>query len=329
MTGILLSERTLKLCGSEIDRIQRETGTSLVRILIPADPTARLEADQLAGIKAAFFSVDVMGEKAASFFSAVHRAPGLEWLHTFNTGVDHPVFKGLLDRGVAITNYPIVAAVPIAHTAIAGLLMLARGFPHWLEAQLERRWSPQSPSALPERLEDQTLVVLGLGAIGSEIARLARAIGLRVIGIRRSPAGSNDPVDEVYRPQQLEQVLGRADWLAISCPLTSETRGWIDRSLLRSLPRGARVINVARGEIVDEDALIEALRDGHLAGAYLDVFAQEPLPESSPLWSLPNVIVTPHNAAASGGIELRHIPGFLANLERWLRKQPLAHIASS
>jgi len=329
MQGLLLSRRALELCGDALERIQRDAGSSIRPILLPDDPHARLEPDELERIHAAYFSVDVMGPAAGGFFSAVHKAPHLAWLHTFNTGVDHPIFRGLLERGVTITNYPIVAAIPIAQTAIAGLLMLARGFPHWLTAQREREWRPQAGDALPERLEDQTLVILGLGAIGKEIARLARAIGLRVVGVRRSPRTDTDPVDSLVHPSRLAEVLPKASWLAITCPLTEQTRGMVDRSMLRSLPRGARVLNVARGEIIDEPELIAALRDGHLGGAYLDVFAEEPLPSESPLWQLPNVIVTPHNAAASRGLEARHTPGFLENLERFARKQPLANIASS
>jgi D-2-hydroxyacid dehydrogenase (NADP+) len=328
MSSLLISQAVARACGEEIERIRQATGTALERVLLPADPAARLTGDELAGVEAAYFSVDVMGPHAGGFFSALHRAPGLRWLHTFNTGVDHPAFQPFLERGVTITNYPIVAAVPIAQTAIAGLLLLARGFPHWLAAQRERRWSPHDRTRAPARLDEQTLLILGLGAIGSEIARLARALGLRVIGVRRSPATPQDPVDELHGPHALPELLPRADWLAIACPLTDRTRGLIDAAALARLPAGARVINVARGEIVDEPALVDALARGHLGGAYLDVFASEPLDAASPLWSLPNVIVTPHNAAASQGLEARHHPGFLANLERWARKQPLQNVAA-
>src|SRR5262245_3236862 len=228
MSGLLISQRAAQLCGTEIQRIEQVTGTPIERVLLPADPAARLTPEELAGVEAAYFSVDVMGPQAGGFFSALLRAPALRWLHTFNTGVDHPAFQPFLARGVTITNYPIVAAVPIAQTAIAGLLLLARGFPHWLAAQREHRWSPQDRAQAPVRLDEQTLLVLGLGAIGSEIARLARALGLRVLGVRRSPATAQDPVDELHGPHALPELLPRADWLAIACPLTEHTRGWID-----------------------------------------------------------------------------------------------------
>ena len=122
----------------------------------------------------------------------------------------------------------------------------------------------------------------------------------------------------LYPPHLLPELLPRCDWLAITCPLTPETRGLIDRERIYALPRGAGLINVGRGEVIDEPALIDALSQGHLGGAYLDVFHTEPLPDSSPLWSLPNVIVSPHNASASAGNEARVLEVFFDNFQRWL-----------
>ncbi len=215
------------------------------------------------------------------------------------------------------------AAEPIAQTALAGLLMLARGFPHWQDAQRRRAWEPHPPAEIPRDLRGQTLVVFGLGAIGSALARMARALGLHVIGVRRGAAKGDEPVDELHPPARLRELLPRADWLAIACPLSDETRNAIDADALARLPRGAHLLNVARGGIVDEAALLAALRDGRLAGAYLDVFATEPLPADSPIWSLPNVICTPHNSAASRGNEARQVEIFLDNLARYGRGEPL------
>jgi phosphoglycerate dehydrogenase-like enzyme len=143
--------------------------------------------------------------------------------------------------------------------------------------------------------------------------------------VRRSPRESGDPVDEMHPPERLAGLLPRADWLIIAAPLTPETRGLVDADLLSRLPAHARLINIARGEIVDEPALIERLRDGRLAGAYLDVFEKEPLPENSPLWDLPNVLVTPHNAGAALGNDRRIYGIFLENLGRWQRGEALVN----
>ena len=144
-----------------------------------------------------------------------------------------------------------------------------------------------------------------------------------MIGVRRRPRTAEDEVDELVQPDRLDEVLRRADWLAVTANLTPETRGAISAERLALLPRGAQVINVARGAIVDEPALTAALQSGALGGAYLDVFAVEPLPPESPLWTLPNVIVSPHNSwAARGNVERARLI-FLANLEAWLRGDPL------
>lgn len=261
-------------------------------------------------------------EYSKQFFSATRKASKLKWLHVFNAGVDHPVFTTMLERGVRLTTSSGSTAEPIAQTAIAGMLYLARNFPRWLAGQRDRKWDPMRPADFPRDLRGQTMVVYGMGKIGSEIARLARVLGLHVIGVRRS-AITTEHVDEMRTPQELGSVLPRCDWLVIACPLTDETRGLVGAAVLAQLPPGARLINISRGEIVDEPALIAALAGGRLAGAYLDVFAQEPLPAASPLWTLPNVLVTPHNSAASAGNEARVNAIFLDNLGRWRRNEPL------
>jgi len=321
--GLLLSARVHERFGESLAAAAREGGLELRPVLLPADPEARLDAEECARIEAAFFSVDLMGAGARAFFAAALGAPKLRWLQTFNAGIDHPIFARFPERGVRLTTAAGSSAEPIAQTALAGILMLARGFPHWLEAQRRAEWQPHPVTALPRDLAGQVLVVFGLGAIGRELARLARAVGLRAIGVRRGPAQADDPVDELHPPARLRELLPRADWLAITCPLTPETRGAIDAAALALLPPGARLVNVARGEIVDEAALCESLRAGRLAGAYLDVFATEPLPRESPLWAAPNVIVTPHNSAATRGAEARQLAIFLDNLARFGRGEPL------
>jgi D-2-hydroxyacid dehydrogenase (NADP+) len=295
-------------------------------LVLPADVAARLPDAECARAEIAFFSVDIFPDYSRQFFSAVRKAPRLKWLHAFNVGVDHPIYAELLERGVRVTTSAGSTAEPIAQTAIMGLLALARGFPRWLVNQRTRTWSPLRQQ-LPRDLKEQTAVVVGLGKIGAEIARLARALGLKVIGVRRGPRRAEDPVDELHPPAALSGLLARCDWLFVACPLTPETRGLIGATALAALPKGARVVNVSRGEIVDEAALIAALKDGQLAGAYLDVFATEPLAPDSPLWDLPNVLVTPHNSGAAMGNDERVLEIFLDNLGRWQRGAPLVNEA--
>jgi phosphoglycerate dehydrogenase-like enzyme len=328
-SGLLVSRRFLERYGDALREVEREARGALEHVVLGDDPDARLDEARRARIELAYFSGDLFPERARGFFAAALGAPNLRWLHAFNAGVDHPVFQRFLERGVRLTSSAGASAEPIAQTALAGLLWLARGFPHWQDAQRRRTWQPIPPQEVPRDLRGQTLVIVGLGGIGGELARLARAVGLHVIGIRRSPARTGDPVDELHPPARLRDLLPRADWLALACPLSPETRRMIDADALARLPRGARLLNVGRGELVDEAALVDALRKGHLAGAYLDVFEVEPLPPLSPLWDLPGVILTPHNSAASRGNERRQAEAFLVNLRHWLRGEPLLHEASS
>ena len=326
MPTLLVSHRLHAKRGDHLAAWAREHKLELELMPLPSNPEGRLGEPDRARLDCAFFSPDVYPKFSRQFFSTLRNAPQLDWLHVYNVGVDHPIYAEMLQRGARLTTSAGTTAEPIAQTAIAGLLMLARNFPHWLRAQHQRRWDPvRFGEQIPCDLSTQTLLVYGLGSIGAEIARLGRALGLKVIGVRRSPAKAGDPVDELHPPQALAQLLPRADWLVIASPLTAETRGLFDAALLQQLPRGARLINIGRGEIVDEAALVAALQSGQLGGAYLDVFASEPLPENSPLWTLPNVLVSPHNSAAASGNDERVYQLFLDNLHRWHHKQALTN----
>jgi phosphoglycerate dehydrogenase-like enzyme len=204
--------------------------------------------------------------------------------------------------------------------------MLARGFPRFIQGQQKHEWRPMRGAELPHDLRGQTVVLIGVGAIGKNFARYAKAFGLNVIGVRRSPATPDDPVDEMHPPSKLNEVLPRADWIVVACPLTKQTRDLVSAESFKHMKKGARLINIARGEIVNEAALIEALRSGRLAGASLDAHVKEPLPADSPLWDLPNVIVSPHNASASTGNEARCAQMFIANMGHWLRGEPMLNL---
>ncbi len=324
MTVALVSPHFARTYEAEFRAAIADSGLDCDLVLLPDDPDGRLAPQEIERIEIAFFSLDIFPRLSGGFFSTTAGAPNLRWVHVFNAGVDNPVFSGFIERGIRLTTSSGSTARPIAQTAIGGLLMLARRFPAWGESQRRRAWEPIRED-LPPDLEGQTLVVLGVGAIGNEIARLGRAIGLHVVGVRRSAQRDGDHVDEMVPPSALREVLPRADWLALACPLTPETRGIIGEEAFALLPPGAHIINIARGEVVDERAMIEALRTGQLAGAYLDVVSAEPLPAESPLWSLPKVIISPHNSAISQGNERRAVGYFLSNLKAWGRGEPLVN----
>lgn len=324
MVVMLVSRHFAASHGEALAGVAREAGLEYELLLLPEDPEARLSPEECARADVAYFSGDIYPRYSRGFFEAVAQASNLKWVQVFNAGIDSGVFQAMLQRGVRISTSSGSTAKPIAQTAIGAMLMLARPFLRWGEAQRRHAWEPLR-EGLPPDLDGQTMVVLGVGAIGNEIARLAQAIGLHVIGVRRSAATPEDHVDEMVQSSRLLDVLPRADWLALACPLTDETRRAINAEAFAALPRGARLLNIARGEVVDEAALIAALETGHLGGAYLDVTAKEPLPADSPLWGMPNVIISPHNSAASAGNEGRVVAYFLENVRRWAKGEPLVN----
>lgn len=324
MTGILLSKATTAKYRDGLSRAGREGGFEPAVVHLPDDPHSRLAPGDAARIEIAFFTRDIrFSEHYQSFVDTVTDAPNLKWLHFPNAGIDqHPFLPALAARKVRLTTSAGSNGEPVAQTAIGGLLMLARNFPHWWAAQGRREWKPIRGGAVPRDLKGQTVLVVGLGTVGTTVARFCRVLGLHVIGVRRGTA-PHEAVDETHALDALPRLLPRCDWVVLACPLTRETRGLINAGTLALLPRGARLVNVSRGGAVDEPALVEALRSGQLGGAYLDVFEREPLPPESPLWDLPNVIVSPHNAQASQGNDGRAMEIFLANLARWGRGEPL------
>lgn len=320
MPTLLLSSTILARYGSQI----AEAYPGLETLVLPTDSEPAFDETTLARIDYAFFSLDIFPSSSRAFFDAVQAAPNLKWVHVMSAGVDHPAFQRLITRGIRMTTSSGSTAKPIAQAVIGGMLMLSRGFLSWAEAQRRHAWEPIRGPGTPRDLEGQTMTVVGLGAIGAEIARIAAAIGLDVIGVRRSPLREGDPVTNLVPPSQLLSVAPKTDWLVLACPLTDDTRGLCSREVLAALPRGAFVLNIARGDVADEPALIEALQSGHLGGAYLDVFSREPLDPDSPLWDMPNVIISPHNSSTSTGNDARVATDyFLPNLGRIARGEAL------
>jgi phosphoglycerate dehydrogenase-like enzyme len=253
-------------------------------------------------------------------------APRLQWVHTSAVSVDTLCLPELVARGIAVSNSRGVQAVPIAEHVMAVVLALAKQIPFVVENQLASRWAQNAFTGprLPWLLKGRTLGVVGVGTIGSEIAARAHAFGMRVIATRRRAAHGPVPhVDELFAPDRLPEFLAQCEVLVIAAPLTPETNAMIGGPQFEQLPKGAIVVNVGRAKIIDTAALIGALRLGHLGGAALDVFPQEPLPSDHELWKLRNVILTPHTSGFRQGHWEEVIALFADNLERWLRGEPL------
>lgn len=254
------------------------------------------------------------------------KAASLKWVHTSAVAVETLCLPELFARGVAVSNTRGVQAVPIAEHVMAVTLALAKQVPFVIENQQQARWAQNEfmGARLPWLLKGRTLGLIGVGTIGSEIATRAEAFGMRVIALRRRPAyGTIGHVERVYGKDQLDEFLSQSHVLVICAPLTPETHSMMGAAQFAQMPQGAIVVNVGRAKIIDTDALIGALGGGHLGGASLDVFPQEPLPPGHPLWKTPNVILTPHTSGFRQGHWEDVIELFGDNLDRWLRGEPL------
>lgn len=253
----------------------------------------------------------------------VARAGRLRWIHSTAAGVDQLLHPEVIERGILLTGSSGIHALSISEHVLALALAHSRRLPQAIRHQVARRWD--RASTIGWELAGQTMGILGLGAIGQSLATRAAALGMRVIGTKRTP-GPLPGVERILGPDGLDEVLSAADVLVIILPLTSATRGVIGARELALMKPSAFLINVARGAIVQEAALIDALRAGRLAGAGLDVFEREPLPQDSPLYGMEQVIITPHVSGAVPGYYDRAIPLFCENLRRYVAGEPLLNV---
>lgn len=245
----------------------------------------------------------------------------VRWVQVGGSGYEHLVPWDA--ERVVVTNAVGVLARFLAETVTGAVIALNGGLPGYLRDQAEAQWQPR----VFRTLSEQTLLIVGLGHIGTWAARNARALGMHVLATRRTQTPSPE-VDELHPPEALPALLPRADVVSLHVRLTEDTHHLIDAAALASMKRGALLVNTARGPVVDEPALIEALASGHLGGAYLDVFEAEPLPASSPLWHLPNVIITPHASDLVDDWAYRFAMLFADNLERWRAGEPLLNVVT-
>ena len=271
------------------------------------------------------------------------RAPRLSWVHSATSGVERALTPAARERGLVVTNARGVFSRPIAEYVLMMILAVSRRLPQLLELQRERTWQPLEGA----ELRDVTVGIVGLGSIGRAVGALATAFGCRVVAVRRRPeqdardasAGAGEGngagedrtfgtamLDRVGGPETLPELLGESDFIVLAAPLTPETEEMINDTTLAMVKPGAWLINVARGRLIDERALIRALREGPLGGAVLDTFRDEPLPPMSSFYDLPNVIVTPHTAWSSGRVLDRSVELFCDNLRRFAAGEPLINV---
>lgn len=244
----------------------------------------------------------------------------LKWIHSTAAGVAQLMYPELREAGVLVTNPSGVFSVPMAEHTMGLILALARNFPDSVRQQDKAVWSQQELWDKPQRLAEvngQVLLIVGYGSIGRELAKRAKAFGMRVWGMTRSGNGDGNYVERIFPAARLHEALPEADYVVIAAPETAETRHLIGAAELAKMKPGARLINVGRGSLLDEAALICGLKSGALGGAAIDVAQTEPLPRESPLWKTPNLLITPHTSALSDRLWVRQSALLVELLERW------------
>lgn len=302
-----------------------------------AAPGARLVTVSVEGLAdGSLEDVEVMLRgwlSSDAFDRLLVRAPRLSWVHSATSGVERALTPAARERGLVVTNARGVFSRPIAEYVLMMILSVSRRLPQLLELQRERTWQPLEGA----ELRDVTVGIVGLGSIGRAVGALATAFGCRVVAVRRRPGGEATGdgaektfgevmLDRVGGPETLPELLAESDFIVLAAPLTPETEDMINDDTLAMVKPGAWLINVARGRLIDERALLRALRDGPLGGAVLDTFRDEPLPPMSSFYDLPNVIVTPHTAWSSGRVLDRSVELFCDNLRRFANGEPLLNV---
>jgi len=321
---LLLSAHALATWGPRIAAAMPEgaieflTAEAASAAATPCDAAAAFLTREVTGAS----TKNVPTPERQAFEALLRGSPDLKWLQIHSAGADRPIVGELRERGVAVTTSSGATAVALAHSTLGAVIALNRRFPLLAVAQARHAWEPRIGPKSPRDLKGQCAVVVGLGPIGRTLAPLLRMLGLSVIGVHRSDAPV-EACDRTIAYADLMRVLPGADWLILCCPASPLTRGIAGASAFAVMPRGAHFINVARGEVAVEADVIAALQSGQLAGAYLDVFEREPLDPASPLWDLPNVIISPHTASHSQGQNEAVFDIFLDNLRRFREGRPL------
>lgn len=320
---LLMSKQAHGMFGTRVEAVMQGRPYQIIDLEAVADDAGNY------GVDIAFLSRDVTADSGKTilaptlerFYQIIRRSPKLSWLQMHAAGADRPIYREMIEKGASVTTASGANAGPVAQMAVTGILALARRLPEIMDSQRRKAWEPFLGRGAPRDLNTQSVMVVGWGPIGQEVARLCRCVGMKVIGVRREVVAT-EGADKIVTFAEVPQHLPEVDWVVLACPLNDTTRGLLNAQTLALLPVGSRIVNVARGEVIVEKDLIAAVQSGHIGGAFLDVFEKEPLAQESPLWTLPNVIVSPHTAGHTQGHYSAVGDIFLDNLNRWLKSEP-------
>lgn len=324
-TRLLLTEAAADAFGERIVAAHRQVEL----VVMAPDGTLHLTDGSAVdrehtGIEVAWATQDLYGEGSPirPFFGLVRRLDTLRWFQSQAAGFDQPIFHELIRRDLSFTTSP-ANSVSIAEYVIRAVLDHFQQPERWIKAQEERSWVRQDF----DEIAGTTWLIVGFGSIGAEVARRASAFGAHIVGVRRHPS-ADEPADEMIKTEDLGQAVGRADVVVLCAPDNASTRHLVDARLLNAMKATAIIVSVGRGTIIDEEALSEALADGSIAAAVLDVFETEPLPDDHRFWTDPRVTITPHNSASGRGGSERAAAFFLDNLSHYLAAEPLERVVA-
>lgn len=313
-----IGDECLRLINA-VDGANVQDGSGLLRSELEGDNVARAKFDASLSEAEIVYGLRLPQD-------VIKKAPNLKWVQVMSAGVERFLDADMRESQVVLTNVSGIHAIPISEFVIGLMLMFVKESSASMDLKQKRKWERISPVVLANK----TVGIVGLGSIGQQVARLAKAFGMKVVATRRTAREGDRArnVDAVFPPSRLRDLLSESDFVVLSVPFTAETNMLMGENELRSMKRSARLINIARGGIVDEQALVKALREGWIAGAGLDVFATEPLPVDSPLWTLPNVFVSPHVSGTREDYVLAATRLFVDNLHRYLAGKRLRNVVN-
>lgn len=311
--NVLLQEQIL----DELELRVLEVAPGCLIVPITDDGEVRGELDDGEALLLRWWGLSRLG-----FQEVVRDTPRLRWIHTISTGVNHVLFPFLVESDIVLTNARGVYDGSVAEMVLAYMLEVVKELSAFRNLQAERRWQ----KAFLQELDGLTVGIVGFGGIGQRVAQLARPFGMRIVATKRCPEHGSELADEILPDDRLADLMAQSDFVVVALPLTDQTYHLINAQALAHAKPGAWLINVARGAIIDEPALVQALQKGQLGGACLDVFEDEPLPEDNPLWDLPNAIITPHTSGLSPRLYARSADLFLTNLGRYVAGEPLLNV---
>jgi D-2-hydroxyacid dehydrogenase (NADP+) len=315
-----ITQESLKKINSIDPRVRARTAEDLVFEERSGDLSGSEKLNRLLAETEVLF-----GSRRCIPQEIIHRAPNLKWIQLMGAGVDNLANTELWKSSVILTNAKGLSVTPLAEFVICMMLMFVTRAPLCFELKQKKQWM----RFLRTDLHDKTVGIVGLGAIVREVARLSKAMGMRVLAMRRSSiSGEQVPhVDVMFSGQQLKQLLAESDFVVLTLPLTPETQGLMGEEQFRAMKKTAYIINIARGKIINEEALIRALQNNSIAGAGLEAFSTEPLPPENPLWDLPNVIFNPHCGGGYRADQQIHVTDlFCKNLTRYLRGENMINV---